>query len=196
MSLTRQFFREFRPLFRMLEEPFGHSHFAAVPRYGRHNRFADEFFEGNFVRPNLDVAEEANAYVVEAELPGVKKENIEIRIGDNGQSLTIEGKSVRRGNLNAVEAPQEVKQIEGQTASGDTQANAVSTENANGTGQSSESTQLTNEGTFSSTSSFSRTVWLPRPVDGSNVSAKLADGILTVRIPKAEEKGSVKVNIE
>jgi HSP20 family molecular chaperone IbpA len=43
---------------------------------------------------------------------------------------------------------------------------------------------------------FSRTIWLPRPVDPNKVSAKLQDGILTLTIPKAEDKGSVKVDVE
>ena len=51
---------------------------------------------------------------------------------------------------------------------------------------------------MTSTSSFSRTVWLPRVVDEKNVSAKLADGVLTLTIPKAEDKvtSSTKVAIE
>jgi HSP20 family molecular chaperone IbpA len=49
---------------------------------------------------------------------------------------------------------------------------------------------------MTSTSSFSRTVWLPRVVDEKNVSAKLADGVLVLTIPKAEDKVSTKVAIE
>lgn len=43
--------------------------------------------------------------------------------------------------------------------------------------------------------SFSRTVWLPRPVDEKGVSAKLSDGILMLTIPKADDKKSVKINV-
>lgn len=49
---------------------------------------------------------------------------------------------------------------------------------------------------ISSSSNFTRTVWLPRPVDGASVSAKLQDGVLTLTIPKADDKGSVKVAIQ
>ena len=52
------------------------------------------------------------------------------------------------------------------------------------------------ERSFSSSSQFSRTIWLPRRVDGNGVTAKLEDGILTVRVPKAEDQESVKINIE
>lgn len=34
---------------------------------------------------------------MEAELPGVKKEDVDVRIGDGGRSVTIEGKIIRRG---------------------------------------------------------------------------------------------------
>lgn len=43
-------------------------------------------------RPAIDVADKGDKYVVDADLPGVPKENVEVRIGDNGRSITIEGK--------------------------------------------------------------------------------------------------------
>ena len=49
---------------------------------------------------------------------------------------------------------------------------------------------------FTGSSSFTRTVLLPQPVDSSKVTAKLEDGVLTVTIPKAAETGSVQVNVE
>ena len=56
--------------------------------------------------------------------------------------------------------------------------------------------QISTEGAFTGSSTFTRTVWLPHQVDGSSVSAKLSDGILTVRLAKAEDKASIKVPIE
>jgi len=196
MSLTRQFLREFRPLFRMLEEPFGRSAVSALPR-NSNSPFAifnDPFFSNPIAAlPAIDLAEEGNHYVVEAELPGVKKENVDIRIGDNGQSLTIEGKTFTRS------AP---AQIEGQAQDGQQQVTApsegTSTNDTQAVTQTNDgtSTQLSTERSFTGSSSFSRTIWLPRKVDASGVSAKLLDGILTVRIPKMEDQESVKVNIE
>ena len=43
--------------------------------------------------PAIDLQEHEHEYVVEAELPGLKKENVDIKVGDNGQSLTISGNS-------------------------------------------------------------------------------------------------------
>ena len=54
---------------------------------------------------------------------------------------------------------------------------------------------ISTERTFRSRSSFSRTIWFDHPVDGSRTKGELVDGILTLHIPKAEDKESVRVNI-
>ncbi|KAI0372127.1 hypothetical protein BV20DRAFT_964215 [Pilatotrama ljubarskyi] len=98
MSLTRQFFRELRPLFRMLEEPLGRPP-AYRNRFGGPSRalLDDPFFDSPaLLRPAVDVSEQGDKYIVEAELPGVKKENVNVRIGDGGRTLTIEGKVYSR----------------------------------------------------------------------------------------------------
>jgi HSP20 family molecular chaperone IbpA len=61
---------------------------------------------------------------------------------------------------------------------------------------SAKNNQLSVERSFTGSSRFSRTVWLPRPADAAKVKAKLTDGILTLTIPKAEEMGGVKVDVE
>jgi HSP20 family molecular chaperone IbpA len=96
MSIARQLLNEFRPLFRMLEEPLG-GRFGA---YGFPSRSVldDPFFNApRFARPAVDVSEDGENYVVETELPGVKKEDMEVRVGDGGRSVTIEGKIMQRG---------------------------------------------------------------------------------------------------
>ncbi|KZT58662.1 HSP20-like chaperone, partial [Calocera cornea HHB12733] len=113
----------------------------------------------------VELTEEGKEYIVEAELPGVKKEDLEVRVGEGGKSLTIEGKVVKR-NWEHKPAAQ----------NGETIAK-------NGTDESMYS------------SVFSRTFTLPRPVDGSRVRAKLENGILLLHVPQMEERGSVKVNI-
>jgi len=110
--------------------------------------------------------EQGNKYVVEAEMPGVRKENVEVRIGDGGRSLTFEGKilAATEGSENNAPASQ------------------------------GESTQISTE--RSVIGNFSRTVILPRPVDSDNVAARLEDGILRITLAKAEDKGSVSVLVE
>ena len=62
----------------------------------------DDLFRGFFVRPvdmntpttpssiRMDVTEQANAFVVHAELPGVKKEDIHVHVEGNQVSITAE----------------------------------------------------------------------------------------------------------
>jgi len=114
MSIARSLLREFRPLFRMLEEPLrSPSYIGALPT----RAFDDPFFgfqSPNLLRPAIDVSEKGSEYVVEAELPGVKKEDVEVRIGDGGRSVTIEGKTSSRGDIPAAEqAPAESSSTEG-----------------------------------------------------------------------------------
>jgi HSP20 family molecular chaperone IbpA len=202
MSIARQLLHEFRPLFRMLEEPLamGTRSSGGAAR----SVFDDPFFKAAFVnRPAVDVTEEGDKYVLEADLPGVKKENIEVRIGDSGRSVTIEGKVVdrRRGSQTmddaAVEAsdggkrafnrfnPAPTDSSYAGPATAVTKAEDLPTGNA-----------ISNERSFVTDSAFSRIVWLPRPVDGSNVAAKLDEGVLTITVNKLADKASVVVPIQ
>lgn len=234
MSLSRQFIHEFRPLFRMLDEPFGRPYPSSSSLSRNISPFGAFFNDPFFNRPDfdlnlpaVDLTEHANEFIVEAELPGVKKENLEIRIGDGGQSLTIEGKTFIKSLSNPQSnAPATTEGQVGTTAEGgaaaaentnthaqssgaDTSSNIVvgstSELEADSDGQaitqtnantSEVGTRLSSERVFTSSTSFSRTVWLPHRVDGTKVNAKLVDGVLTVRIPKAEDLESVRVAID
>jgi len=167
MSLTRHFLREVAPLFRILGQPSGRT----LPTYGG-SRIWDPFdpFPNLEDRPAIDVTERGDKYVLDAELPGVSKENIEVRVGDGGRSITIEGKAENK------ELPQALEE---------------KTEAVN-----EKPTQLSVEREFSRNIRFTRTVWLPRSVDTKEVSAKLENGILTVLARKAEDKAMTTVPIQ
>ncbi|KAI9058328.1 HSP20-like chaperone [Trametes sanguinea] len=210
MSLTRQFFRELRPLFRMLEEPFGPRAPTYVGRHRPRDFFDDPFFNSPaMLRPAVDVSEQGDKYIVEAELPGVKKENVNVRIGDGGRTLTIEGKVVRNepqtaeapsssatGSSGAVEGASEGTLFCIVMVSQHAYTDSPLTGTQALTQKQSESTALSTERLFTGSASFTRTVVLPRPVDSSKVTAKLQDGVLTVTVPKAEDVGSVQINVE
>jgi HSP20 family molecular chaperone IbpA len=78
MSLTRSFFNDIHPLFRLVEDPQYGS--PATQRSNNHQRQAV-----------VELSEEEKEYVVRAELPGVQKKDLDIHIGNDGRSLTIEG---------------------------------------------------------------------------------------------------------
>ncbi|MDA1117471.1 MAG: Hsp20/alpha crystallin family protein [Proteobacteria bacterium] len=72
-----------------------------IARYDPMNELVDDFFKGFFVRPlgyesrdavaprmKVDVAEKNDAYLVTAEVPGVKKEDIHVSV--DGAQVTLE----------------------------------------------------------------------------------------------------------
>ncbi|KAF8964229.1 HSP20-like chaperone [Flammula alnicola] len=180
MSLARQFFREMRPLFRMLDDVSlarpPSSYFPAVARF--------DPFQEVFSRPAVDIADKGDKYVIDADLPGVPKDNVEIRIGDGGQSITIEGKIVETGGQPSQAATAEASATNGEYT---TTTTLTKTDES--------ATQISSERPFTRNVSFTRTVWLPRPVDAQNVSAKLENGVLTISVNKAEDKASTVVPI-
>jgi HSP20 family molecular chaperone IbpA len=202
MSLTRSLFNEFRPFFRMLEEPLTRPFPVLASRSNRH--FLDHPFwsENAWPRPAVDLLEEGDKYIVEAELPGVKKDNIEVRVGDGGRSITIEGKIVRGTSQPAAQdaatAASTTQSTESTVAPSGKSLSDSPTDNLPGadSGLAEQSQQISTERTFSGTSTFTRTVWLPRPIDSSGVKAKLEDGVLTLTVPKAVEQGSTRINVD
>ena len=56
--------------------------------------------------------------------------------------------------------------------------------------------EISAERSFVGSSTFTRTVWLPRQVDSNNVTAKLNDGVLTVTVAKAEDPASVNIPVQ
>ncbi|KAJ1306163.1 hypothetical protein OPQ81_010874 [Rhizoctonia solani] len=155
MSLTRSFFGDFEPLFRLVEDPRAYSH----PRQAANH---------NQRQAVTELSEEEKGFVVRAELPGVQKQDLDIHIGNDGRSLTIEGR-VHRTNKPQSKESSESKQVSKDT-SGPTE-------------------------TYEYRSTFTRTVWLPQAVDAKNAQAKLEDGILTLNIPKREETGVQKISL-
>jgi HSP20 family protein len=102
--------------------------------------------------PLVDIEEEDAAYVVEAELPGVKENDLNIEIV--GNELAISG---------------EVKERE---------RKGVLRRQTRRTGR------------------FDYRVRLPESLDAEQIDAKLADGVLTVRVPKSERAQRRKIEVK
>lgn len=107
-------------------------------------------------RPSADIVENDDEYIIKADLPEVKKEDIDIRV-ENGV-LTLSGE--RRIEKSA----EDEKEHRRETYYG----------------------------------RFARSFALPEDVEVQNISAESRDGVLRVRLPKAEAKKprsiEVKVN--
>jgi HSP20 family protein len=102
--------------------------------------------------PAVDIEELEDAYVVEAEVPGVKREDVNIEV--TGNELTISGEI-------------KVREREGIIR---------------------RRTRRVGE--------FEFRVVLPNEVNPERVDAKLNDGVLTVRIPKAEREQRRRIEVK
>jgi HSP20 family protein len=102
--------------------------------------------------PAVDIEELEDAYVVEAEVPGVKREDVNIEV--SGNELTISGEI-------------KVREREGIIR---------------------RRTRRVGE--------FEFRVVLPNEVKPEGVDAKLNDGVLTVRIPKAERAQRRRIEVK
>lgn len=108
---------------------------------------------GGMFAPPMDVKEDAEAYTVHLEVPGVPRDKIDITLQDG--ALLIRGSREQKAE------------------SGEGQYRRVER----------------------SYGSFSRSVTIPRAIDSSKVEANLTDGVLTIRLPKAEEAKPRQISI-
>jgi HSP20 family protein len=101
--------------------------------------------------PLADVSENDNAYLVHVELPGVRKDQIDVQMQD--RELVISG---------------EIKETEN--------------------GRRHRSTRRTGR--------FEYRTYLPGDVKADRVSAQLADGVLTVTVPKSEAAKPRRIEVK
>ncbi len=101
----------------------------------------------------LDVVEKENAFVVQASLPGVHPDDIDVTFNNN--VLTI------KGELRSEEEKEETRYHLRERRYG----------------------------------LFSRSITLPRGIDGENIAAEYKDGVLTLSLPKREEVKPKRIEI-
>lgn len=122
------------------------------------NRLLDEFLtpgDGpSVLRPAVDIQEQEDGYVVRAELPGLKQEDIKITYQND--QLVIRGEKRRETEKK--------------------NASYLRTELVYGT--------------------FERAFTLSQAVRGDKIEATYKDGVLEVRIPKAEESKAREIPVQ
>ena len=104
--------------------------------------------------PSVEIYEKDDHFIVRAELPGVKQEDIDISVA--GDTLTIKGER---------KASEEVSETD-----------YYRCELCYGT--------------------FSRSITLPTPVNAKKIEASYEDGILELKVPKAEEARPTKIQVK
>jgi HSP20 family protein len=100
---------------------------ASITRYDPFNELVDDLFKGFFVRPmafearegavarmKLDVTENNGGYVVTAELPGVKKEDITVAV--DGAQVTLTAEVRREREASAEERPLHIERYYGKVS--------------------------------------------------------------------------------
>ncbi|MGZ8898892.1 MAG: Hsp20/alpha crystallin family protein [Limisphaerales bacterium] len=124
------------------------------------NRLFESPFENgnsnvfNTWAPALDVYEDSENLIVRAELPGMKKEDIEISLHENIITVCGERKNEKKY----------------------------------------EGAKTSREERFFGR--FTRSISLPKTVDGGRVKASYNEGLLTVTLPKAEEAKPRQIQIK
>ena len=113
-----------------------------------------EDFTGQTFTPAVDIKETPQEFLVTAEVPGIRKEDIHIEVADN--LLTLKGER----KFEQEEKNESYHRVE------------------------------------RSFGAFSRSFTLPTLVKTDAIEARFHDGLLSVRIPKAEEKVPKKIEIK
>ncbi|KAG8816658.1 hypothetical protein FRC17_000244 [Serendipita sp. 399] len=126
--------------------------------------------------------EETKEYVVEAEIPRVRREDLDVKLGDNGRSLKIAGSIVRRPQRQTPSEKPTNDQGQMDNASKDVTRTDTSSSQVMKSSQSSATT-------------FARIVWLPNPIDATSIKAKLEHGVLTIRAKPASSE-AINVTVD
>jgi HSP20 family protein len=148
-------------------------------------RAMDQLFEQSFVNrlmpgsPSLkapmDVCETNNGYEVDVALPGVRPEDIELRVDQN--TLTIRG----RFSYQNEHESQPQGQMQGQQPQqGKTDLHRQG------------HNWLSREIMYGS---FERTITFPRPIDANKIQTNLQNGILTILVPFSEASRPKRISI-
>lgn len=112
------------------------------------------WIEQSNANPAMDVRETPEAFIIEADVPGMKKEEVQIEVQDNVVSLKGERWSQREENKKDYHLAE--RQV----------------------------------------GSFRRSVAIPGGFDAAKVAAKFENGVLTITLPKQEEKKPRRIEVK
>lgn len=127
-----------------------------MPRLGRWPRLAIEGESGVTFEwsPSADISETDKEYLIRAELPGMKKEDVKVTVSEG--VLTIEGERKQQKE----EKNERFHRVETQYGS------------------------------------FTRTFSLPDNIKPDGIRCEAKDGVLTVHIPKTEQKKPKEIQVQ
>ncbi|CAG8491298.1 14390_t:CDS:1 [Funneliformis caledonium] len=189
MSLINRFLPELNRAFTLLDEPLLSNVARRYP--SSFPTLSDRLTFPNIYRPSVDVSESDKNYVVEAEVPGMKKEDLSVEFLDDN-TLLLKGK-VEKGTAAPAEGMRTVDNT------GDTIAAEGSTDSTP-TGEVVEAGGAALDEPKFWTSErmrghFQRSFQFPGKIDPENSKASYKNGILSIVIPKVERRGK-QISIE
>ncbi|KAK9326753.1 HSP20-like chaperone [Lipomyces starkeyi] len=169
-------------LFRLFEDPFFDQ---SLP-----TPLSSSLANTVFTRtPTFDVKETDKEFLLQGELPGVDKKNLSLEFIDP-QTLSVRG-TIEKLQEYASSAAQQA--TEGSQA-GESTSTDVTNANAENTvaHQGREPTYWASERVYGE---FSRAFKFPSLVDSERVSASLKNGVLNIKVPKASETTSKRIEV-
>ncbi|TPX39981.1 hypothetical protein SeLEV6574_g06879 [Synchytrium endobioticum] len=196
MSLISRLFPEIKSAFQRSHHP--HRPIGALPTLLDDSFFRDPFgmvapslFQNVLSRqPAVDVRETDKEYEIVAEVPGVKKENINLEIV-NDNTVVLQGHYEDEVKVPLSDfADTESKSTDGSGAGSGVTTSSSSEVVSEGRGRGG--VVLANERVAGS---FRRVFQFPQHIEPSKISASLKDGLLQVHIPKEETK-SAKIEVK
>ena len=132
-------------------------------------------------RSAMDVRETPDAFVFVADVPGTKREDVEVEVDEAERTLTVRGRreeTVEVGEDEAEEAKEEKKTEEKNADAAKTTASSSSTP---ADARNARPRHLVRERHFGS---FENRYALPRNAALDEIKAETAEGVLTVTVPK------------
>ncbi|PWN38187.1 HSP20-like chaperone [Meira miltonrushii] len=143
-------------------------------RRGERSLFRDDFFNG----PRCDLHATEKEFVLEAEIPGIPKDQIKLEVDEKARKITIAGE-VKTSYTN--QQPEQQAQAQAGTAASN---EVTKTETKKEVAQAQPRTLISER----SYGKIERSWVLPSTADLSKVTAKINDGILKVTIPFVQEQ--------
>ena len=137
-------------------------------------------------RSAMDVRETPDAFVFVADVPGTKREDVEVEVDEAERTLTVRGRreeTVEVGEDETAEAKEEKKNEEKNADAAKTTASSSSTP---ADAKNARPRHLVRERHFGS---FENRYALPRNAALDEIKAETADGVLTVTVPKRKGEG-------
>jgi len=188
MSITfAPIYNEFPRLFSALDDPFFSTPISSLislrPGVTKNDPNNDAVQRPSF-RPSFDVRETDKEFLLDGELPGLDKDNLEIEF-INLQTLRIKGHVERSLKFDAPENQKEIAQSE----------DASPKEATKEIEPASSKSRTVYSSVERLVGDFSRTFKFPSQVDTTKVTAALKNGVLSIRVPKLEYANIRKIMV-